>query len=184
MSCHAITSRVMMSCLVSLSVFLWQISLFLYKLLKNMLPSFDQPNFELLYCEATIRLVSQHVLATFNWDFINRSISPWSAVSNTIKWFSKCTYLSQNISKSRTTVSSTKYRIPLFWDEELTLARQVKQNCSIVNRIFLVRCPLSRGITSNAISVYYLKKRYCRCLVVTTRVKVFTHPAMKRTTIE
>ena len=72
MSCHAISSRVMISCLVSLSVSLWQISLFLYKLFKNMLPSFDQPNFELVYCEVSIRLVSKHVLVTFNWDVITR----------------------------------------------------------------------------------------------------------------
>jgi hypothetical protein len=78
MSCHAISSRVMISCLVSLSVSLWQISLFLYKLFKNMLPSFDQPNFELVYCEVSIRLrlVSEHVYATFHWDLISRSICP------------------------------------------------------------------------------------------------------------
>jgi hypothetical protein len=66
MSCHAITSRVMMSCLVSLSLCL--------SVADIVVSSFDQPNFELLYCEACIRLVSEHVLATFNWYVITKSI--------------------------------------------------------------------------------------------------------------
>jgi hypothetical protein len=66
MSCHPITSRVMLSCLVSLSLCL--------SVADIVVSSFDQPNFELVYCEGSIRLVSEHVLTTFIWDFITRSI--------------------------------------------------------------------------------------------------------------
>jgi hypothetical protein len=36
--------------------------------------SSDQPNFELVYCEESIRLVSQHILTTLKWDFITSLI--------------------------------------------------------------------------------------------------------------
>ena len=89
------------------------------------------------------------------------------------------------MSKKRSVPSLYRITI-LFLVEKLTLARQIEQHCTIVTSIsiFTDICPLNRGITPNAISIFYLKKRYCGCLVFTTRVKVLSHPAMSRTTIE
>jgi hypothetical protein len=67
--------------------------------------------------------------------------------------------------------------------QELPLLGEVKKHGSSIFNTLTLRFPLSSGVTSDAVSIFYLEEGDGGTYIIASRMEVYAHPSMLRSSV-